>query len=227
MTLADERSPDSPSSENAQDILETFIETDSDQHADSTDARGSIPFAFKAGAALFGLISATGTVLSVPARDADAAEIRYAGDWTSTQPVSANPALPWVPRPATNTRLDSAVAAQLAASPEITGKDIVALYELSGLTYRQLAATFGVSERSLHLWANGATKPAPRHLERLRSVLDAVRRLDAPDTSSRRAALLRSPDGTPSLYSTWLRELAAGAAPVGDVESLHEPARHA
>ncbi len=232
MTLADERSPhaaaDSTTSGDTGAMLETFIEIDDTSHTGGPPGRGGIPFAFKAGAALFGLIGATGTVLTVPAADAEAAEIRYAGDWTSTQPVSTSRPLPWVPRPATDTRLnDSDLAAQLTTSSEVTGADIVTLYELSGLTYRQLAAIFGVSERSLHLWANGSTKPSPRHLERLRTVLDVVRRLDAPDASSRRAALLSSPGGAPSLYGTWVRDLSTGRALVGDVDGLHEPARHA
>ena len=114
--------------------------------------------------------------------------------------------------------------AVVGASAEMTGRDVARLYEISGLTYKQIARIFGVSDRSVHAWAAGTIKPVARHLERLSTILDAVRALDATDATSRRASLINNRGSQPSIYNTWLRGLAAGREP--NVNRLHEPARH-
>lgn len=223
MTLQDERGtvrdePAQPAELDASEraLLEAFL-----RNSGSAPSSNRIPFAFVAGVAMSGLLATTGTVIAVPV---ESAEIRYAGERTGTKAVHTQPDLPWVPQPVTRTAArDSSLTRPLVA---LTGRDITKLYELSGLTYKQLSKIFGVSERTIHLWAAGTTKPAARHLERLAAVLDAVTALDAGDASSRRALLLNERQGRPSLYNTWLRELAAGQS-VGEVDTLHEPARHA
>ena len=225
MTLQDERDQYAaedmgPLDEHEQALLSAFVRCGP---SGNITAKG-IPFVVVAGVAMTGLFGTTGTVVSVPA---DAAEIRYAGGWTTTQPVITAEVPPWLHRPASDTRDVPATAALTNDRPDLSGRDITVLRELSGLTYKQISKIFGVSERAVHLWAGGTTTPAPRHLERLGTVLEAVHALDGPDASSRRAQLLREGQGQPGIYNRWLRELAADRPAVGDVDTLHEPARHA
>jgi hypothetical protein len=58
----------------------------------------------------------------------------------------------------------------------------------SGLTWEQLATTFDVDRRSVHLWATGRPMNAP-NAERLNRVLVAIRRLDQGSPSATRAWL--------------------------------------
>ena len=224
MTVADERSTYAEAHGGALVLLEDFSLRSGLVSKPAGIDRGSIPFAFAAGALLSGLLSSTGTVVTVPS-DTDAAEIRYAGNWTSSQPVGSRAQLNW----AVGTHDETLMQQRSSATDEpqqVTGRDIVTLYELSGLTYKQLAAVFGVSERSLHMWANGTTRPAQRHVERLSRLIDTVRALEGTDTSSRRAAVLYTPPGGISLYTSWIRELTLGRSATGDVDDVHGLARH-
>lgn len=222
MTLQDER--DQHAAEQACDereraLLYAFVRAE--PVAGLTTSR--IPFAVVAGVAMSGLFAATGTVVAVPA---DAAEIRYAGGWTSTQHVITAERARWLAPAAADTRTTATLAPPPAAvATEVTGRDVTQLHKLSGLTYKQIAKTFGVSERTVHAWAAGTSTPSRRHLERLTTVLEAVQKLPGPDASSRRAQLLTEGYGQPGIYNRWLRELAAGRAAVGDVDTLHEPAK--
>lgn len=223
MTLQDERDQyaaedNGPLDEHEQALLSAFVRC---EPTGNITAKG-IPFVIVAGVAMTGLFGTTGTVVSVPA---DAAEIRYAGGWTTTQPVITAEVPPLLYGPAS--RDVPATAASTDDRCGLSGRDVTVLRELSGLTYKQISKIFGVSERAVHLWAGGTTTPAPRHLERLGAVLEAVRALDGPDASSRRAQLLREGQGQPGIYNRWLRELAADRPAVGDVDTLHDPARHA
>lgn len=185
-----------------------------------------IPFAFAAGVALSGLLGGTGTVLTVPA---GAAQIRHAGGWTTAQAVIGGDAVVRVARPQAPARPagpDSDVDVTAAPATPVTGVAVTELYELSGLTWKQVSRLFGVSERAVHLWASGATAPSRRHLGRLQVLLDAVHAVDASDSSSRRALLLAHRGDRPSVFNAWLAELSAGRPAVGDADGLHAAARH-
>ena len=64
----------------------------------------------------------------------------------------------------------------------------------SGLTWDQLRRLFGVSERSMHLWAGGARMNA-RNAERLAYLEQVVHALGAKDADQCREALVSSPGG--------------------------------
>jgi DNA-binding transcriptional regulator YiaG len=76
-----------------------------------------------------------------------------------------------------------------ASEPGFTAKAIRKAHEDSGLTWEQLARSFGVSRRSLHLWANGGRMNAG-NVEILMSFADLVNHINAATPSERRAALL-------------------------------------
>ena len=88
-----------------------------------------------------------------------------------------------------------AVATQMEIEIEATGKAVSELRQISGLTWEQLAALFGVSRRSVHFWASGKPLNAANH-ERLMHVLDVVRYADRGTARGTRAALLEAREGT-------------------------------
>jgi DNA-binding transcriptional regulator YiaG len=99
-----------------------------------------------------------------------------------------------------------------AVAPSVVVSDqeaISRLHELSGLTWEQLAKVFGVSRRTVHLWASGARLNAANS-ERLHRVLSDVERLPATNPDERRTALLSSTEGKASLYDRWRIELDEG-----------------
>lgn len=63
------------------------------------------------------------------------------------------------------------------------------LRRISGLTWEQVAQAFGVSRRSVHLWASGGAMTRD-HQDRLWALLKVVRAADRGDASDNRAALL-------------------------------------
>ena len=77
---------------------------------------------------------------------------------------------------------------------EATRRAISDLRRISGLTWEQLAELFGVSRRSVHLWASGMPLDAAHH-ERFMRVLDVVRHADRGTARGTRAALLEARDG--------------------------------
>jgi len=80
-------------------------------------------------------------------------------------------------------------AGVVSVSPEGAGAAIAEVRRLTGLTWEQLARVFGVSRRSLHLWASG--KPmASANEERLQRVLATIRALDRGAASTNRSLLL-------------------------------------
>lgn len=83
----------------------------------------------------------------------------------------------------------------MAIEAEATRKAVSELRRISGLTWEQLAALFGVSRRSVHFWASGERLNAANH-ERLMSVLDVVRHADRGTARGTRAALLEAREGT-------------------------------
>lgn len=100
-------------------------------------------------------------------------------------------------------RRSNASARSIVASDQ---EAISRLHEASGLTWDQLAKAFGVSRRTLHLWAAGARLNAANS-ERLHRVLSEVERLPGTTADERRTALLwNSADGV-SIYDRWRIEL--------------------
>lgn len=78
---------------------------------------------------------------------------------------------------------------------------LMELRRVSGLTWEQLAQLFGVSRRSLHLWASG--KPmATKHQQRLYDLLDLVRYVARGTTAETRSVLMMKPaDGVSAFKS--------------------------
>jgi len=73
--------------------------------------------------------------------------------------------------------------------PKPAGPAIAELRRIGGLTWDQLAHLFGVSRRSVHLWASG--KPmAPSIEEHLQRVLAVIRKIDCGSPSANRTAVL-------------------------------------
>lgn len=92
---------------------------------------------------------------------------------------------------ATGTSLAPRVHSVAAPSSSIgsAAKAIRKAHEDSGLTWEQLARIFGVSRRSLHLWANGARMNAT-NAEMLMDFLNLIEVMDAGSPPERRTALL-------------------------------------
>ena len=76
----------------------------------------------------------------------------------------------------------------------VASSRVRSLKEDSGLTWDQLRRLFGVSLRSVHLWASG-TRMNTRNGERLSTLERIVRDLDVTTPDQRREALLCSPVG--------------------------------
>jgi DNA-binding transcriptional regulator YiaG len=85
--------------------------------------------------------------------------------------------------------VDPASGVLPASEPGSTAKAVRKAHEDSGLTWEQLARTFGVSRRSLHLWANGGRMNAG-NVEILMNFVDLVNHMNAATPSERRTALL-------------------------------------
>lgn len=90
----------------------------------------------------------------------------------------------------------------------------------SGLTWDQLRRLFGVSERSMHLWAGGARMNA-RNVERLAYLEQVVHALGASNAEQRREALVSSPTGRGRSILQRLT-MTAGQSDRVDVEALSE-----
>lgn len=88
------------------------------------------------------------------------------------------------------------------------------LKDRSGLTWDQLRRLFGVSERSMHLWAGGARMNA-RNAERLTYIEQVVDALGTKDADRCREALVRSPSGK---GRSILQQLAMTAGPSEGVD---------
>lgn len=87
------------------------------------------------------------------------------------------------------------------------------LHAESGLTWDQIARLFGVSRRSVHMWANGGTLNADNH-ELLMKVAALVESLPGPDPQSRRLQLLSSNDGGVSKFEEMRTSRGRDAEPV-------------
>lgn len=72
---------------------------------------------------------------------------------------------------------------------ELTRVAINQLKRLSGLTWDQLGRVFGVSRRSLHLWASGKPLSASNE-ERLHQVLETIKLIDRGTAGQNRSILL-------------------------------------
>ena len=90
----------------------------------------------------------------------------------------------------------------------------------SGLTWDQLRRLFGVSRRSMHLWAGGARMNA-RNAERLAYLEQVVRALGAKDSDQCREALVSSSAGQGRSILQSLTMTAVRSARV-DIEALSE-----
>ena len=88
------------------------------------------------------------------------------------------------------------------------------LKDNSGLTWDQLRRLFGVSERSMHLWAGGARMNA-RNAERLTYIEQVVDALGIKDADRCREALVGSPGGK---GRSILQRLAMTAGPSEGVD---------
>jgi DNA-binding transcriptional regulator YiaG len=94
----------------------------------------------------------------------------------------------------------------LTGSAAFDGGAVTELRRISGLSWSQIARLFGVTPRSIHLWASG--KPAsPTHEEHLARVLAFVRTIDRGDSSANRAEILKADSGGTLLFDL----LAAGS----------------
>ena len=91
------------------------------------------------------------------------------------------------------------------------------LKEESGLTWDQVRRLFGVSLRSVHLWASG-TRMNARNGERLATLEQIVSNLEATAPEQRREALLCSPTGGGRSMFQQLILAANHSAPV-DIEA--------
>ena len=92
--------------------------------------------------------------------------------------------------------------------------------EDTGLTWGQFRRLFGVSQRSVHLWASGARMSA-RNEERLAYIEQVVGALGLSTPQQRRDSLLRSPAGGGRSIFQQLAGSARQPAPV-DIEALIE-----
>lgn len=92
--------------------------------------------------------------------------------------------------------------------------------EDTGLTWDQFRRLFGVSQRSVHLWASGARMSA-RNEERLADIEQVVNALGLATPQQRRDILLRSPAGGGRSIFQRLVGSASQPAPV-DIEALTE-----
>ncbi len=90
----------------------------------------------------------------------------------------------------------------------------------SGLTWDQLRRLFGVSERSMHLWASGARMNA-RNAERLTFLEQVVHALGAKNADECREALVSSPTGSGRSILQIL-VMTAGSSGSVDIEALSE-----
>ncbi len=70
-----------------------------------------------------------------------------------------------------------------------SGRAVMRLRRLSGLTWDQIARIFEVDRRSVHFWANGKAMSQKRE-EKLYRVLDVIQKIDTGSASSNRSALL-------------------------------------
>jgi DNA-binding XRE family transcriptional regulator len=76
------------------------------------------------------------------------------------------------------------------------------LHENSGLTWDQLGRLFGVSRRTVHLWANGARVNA-HNTEGLALAVRMVKGIAAQTPEDRRAAILAQTNGQTSPFETF------------------------
>jgi DNA-binding XRE family transcriptional regulator len=88
-----------------------------------------------------------------------------------------------------------------------TAEAVQQLHVRSGLTWDELARTFGVSRRAVHAWASG-TRLNQEHAARLSYITRAVDSVDAGDPVITRAALHAPASDGVSLYQRLIRLLA-------------------
>jgi hypothetical protein len=82
------------------------------------------------------------------------------------------------------------------------------LHRESGLTWEQIAKLFGVSRRTVHLWATGGSMNS-RHFTLLNEVTQIIQGLPASTPKERRELLLLRNSRTRSLYDTVRDRLAS------------------
>jgi transcriptional regulator with XRE-family HTH domain len=89
------------------------------------------------------------------------------------------------------------------------GETVSRLHQISGLTWEQLAKVFGVSRRTLHMWAAGARMNAVNS-ETLHHVLARVEALGGESPEDVRTRLLRIGTDGLSLYDRLREERSSG-----------------
>ena len=89
------------------------------------------------------------------------------------------------------------------------GETVSRLHQISGLTWEQLARVFGVSRRTLHMWAAGARMNAVNS-ETLHHVLARVESLGGESPDEMRTRLLRIGTDGMSLYDRLREERSSG-----------------
>jgi DNA-binding transcriptional regulator YiaG len=126
--------------------------------------------------------------------------IRGLSEWTTSR-WSGHPGLAMRAEPA------KPLGRPVRSSAEAIG----VLRSISGLTWDQISKLFGVSRRSVHLWASGRPMNAG-HEEALFRLLAVVEALPARSAGERRAGLLMPREGGRSLYdelraekTSWVR----------------------
>jgi len=141
----------------------------------STAARGP-QVALFGYALLFAGASSTGTAGLPPF---DASNVRSVASATST----LAPAL-------ISARAPVRRAAEAGDAVRMERDDVRWIHEASGLTWEQMGRLFGVSRRTVHLWANGSGLNAANS-EALYELVALVRSADSATPAEVRAALLR------------------------------------
>jgi DNA-binding XRE family transcriptional regulator len=87
------------------------------------------------------------------------------------------------------------------------------LRENSGLTWDQLGKLFGVSRRTVHLWANGA-RMNTRNAEALAQAVGMVKGIAAQTPDARRTAILANTNGKASLFEALAVSTRNGHEPI-------------
>lgn len=101
------------------------------------------------------------------------------------------------------------------SSPRLTGQSesstVHKLRRLSGLTWDQIAEIFGVTRRTIHLWASGKAMTA-KHEEKLHWVYGAVRLMDKGEAKLTRTALLSVGSSGMTALEELRRDVYSGAS---------------
>jgi DNA-binding transcriptional regulator YiaG len=91
--------------------------------------------------------------------------------------------------------------------------DVRWIHEASGLTWDQMGRLFGVSRRTVHLWANGSGMNAANS-EALYELVALVRSVGGATSAERRVALLRPDEHSQSALDRFRQNRHSAAEPI-------------